>query len=100
MSDVPEILTMCVVHFTTHWNSLEWPRKSNHSVVHFVKFSEIEIVSNHTCGWNTDDVRVPTIHVVDLYIISTMCMVKWPRTLIFLLLKFTTPKILIYRPVL
>ena len=61
---------MCVVHFTTHWNSLEWPRKSNHSVVHFVKFSEIEIVSNHTCGWMTDDVRVPTIHVVDLYIIE------------------------------
>ena len=47
-----------------HWNG------PDHGVVHFVLFSELEIVSNHTCGWNTDDVRVPTIHVVDLYIIE------------------------------
>ena len=49
-NNVPEILTVCVVHF--------------------VLFSELEIVSNHMYGWMSDDVRVPTIHVVDLYIIE------------------------------
>ena len=53
--NVPEILTVCVVHFTIHRNSLKCARNSNHSVVHFVLFHEFEIVSNHMYGWNTDD---------------------------------------------
>ena len=39
-----EILTVCVVHFTIHRNSLKCARKSNHTVVHFVLFHEFEIV--------------------------------------------------------
>ena len=69
-NNAPEILTVCVVHFTIHRNSLKCARKSNHSVVHFVNFSEFEIVSNHMYGWNTDDDGIPTTYVVDLYIIE------------------------------
>ena len=54
-NNAPEILTVCVVHFTIHRNSSKCARKSNHSVVHFVLFHEFEIVSNHMYGWNTDD---------------------------------------------
>ena len=50
-----------------HWNG---PEILTVCVVHFVLFSELEIVSNHMYGWMSDDVRVPTIHVVDLYIIE------------------------------
>ena len=69
-NNASEILTMCVVLFNIHRNSSKCARKSNHSVVHFVLFHEFEIVSNHICGWNTDDDGIPTTYVVDMYIIE------------------------------
>ena len=77
---MPEILTMCVVHFTIHRNSLKFTkcaRKSNHSVVHFVNFIK-NSVNLRLCPticmvgtrMMTDDDGIPTTYVVDLYIIE------------------------------
>ena len=71
--NVPEILTMCVVHFTIHPKSSKCPRNSNHTW--FISYYSVNLRLCPTIcmvgtRMMTDDDGIPTTYVVDLYIIE------------------------------